>query len=133
MRSSAAILLGIPAPISRELPPERRWFGGPATIMRHIYTRGRCRFTALTTRLTVYRRSTTRMPAPMLWVVTRMAHTVLRGGRPGTTPPPALTAGPLPNNIPTAEERRHGGTNPPPTPHRPTSQGSATQRKGGAQ
>src|SRR5260221_811563 len=127
MRSSAAILLAIPAPISRELPPERRWFGGPATIMRHIYTRGRCRFTALTTRLTVYRRSTTRMPAPMLWVVTRMAHTVLRGGRPGTTPPPALTARPLHKNIPTAERPADWGSILPPAPHRPLSKGTANR------
>src|SRR5258708_31670501 len=123
MRSSAAIRRATPAPISLELPLERRWFGGPATIIRRIYTRGRCRFTALTTRLTVYRRSTTRMPAPTLWVATRMAHTVLRGGRLGTTRPPALTAGPTPKNILTAEQREHWGTNPTPPPPGSTPKG----------
>src|SRR5258708_28021044 len=126
MRSSAAIRRATPAPISLELPLERRWFGGPATIIRRIYTRGRCRFTALTTRLTVYRRSTTRMPAPTLWVATRMAHTVLRGGRLGTTRPPALTARATHNKILTAERQAPGGTNPTPTTHGPLNKSPST-------
>src|SRR3982074_1699944 len=123
MRSSVAILPAIPAPISLELLLERRWSGGPVTIIRHIYTRGRCRFTALITRHTGCRRSTTRMPVPTPWAATHTGHTTRQGVRLGIIRRLARTVGPTRNNILMAEERAHGATIPTPTPHRPRSNG----------
>src|SRR3981081_2499122 len=130
MVSSGAILPAIPAPISLELLPERRWSGGPATIIRHIYTRGRCRFTALITRHTVCRRSTTRMPVPTPWVATPTAHIVRPGARLGIIRRAARTVGPIRNNILMAEERARGGTILPPTPHGLLHKGTATTHNG---
>src|ERR1700730_13135769 len=130
MKLSAATLPAIPAPISPELLPERRWSGGPATIIRHTYIRGRCRFTALITRHMVCRRFTTRMLAPTPWVATRTDHTARQGERPGIIRRPARTVGPIRNNIPTAEERAHGATILPPAPHGLLSKGTATTHNG---
>src|SRR6266446_7567905 len=117
MRSSAAILPVTPAPISLELPLERRWSGGPAITILPTYTRDRYPFIALITRLTVYRRSTTRMPVLTRWADMPTVPTVRPGARLGTIRRPAHMAGPIRNNIPTEEERAHGATIQPPTPH----------------
>src|SRR5260370_28995466 len=117
MRSSVAIRPVTPAPISPELRPECLWSGEPDIIILPTSIRGRYQFTALITRLTVCRRSTTQMPAPTQWVATHTAHTVLRVALRGTTRPPARTVGSIPNNIPTAEEPAPGVTTLTPTSH----------------
>src|SRR5260221_2778600 len=131
MRSSVAIRPVTPAPISPELRPEWLWSGEPDIIILPTSIRDRYQFTALITRLTVCRRSTTRMPAPTLWVATHTAHTVLPAALRGTTRRPALTGGSIPNNIPTAEERARVVIILPPIPRGPLSKGAATMRNGG--
>src|SRR5260221_14675310 len=126
MRLSVAIQPVTPARMSLELLPEWLWSGEPAIIIRRTSIRGRYQFTALITRLTVCRRSTTQKPAPTQWVATHTAHTVLRVALRGTTRPPARKVGTIPNNIPTAEEPGRGVTPPPPTRHGPRRKGAAS-------